>query len=54
MMARVKNRVKYNEDNPRWIEQPTCFVDHSLYEVSFPNFRRNDMTVNAIAENMLS
>ena len=30
------------------------FSDHSLYEVSFPNGRTEDLTLNVITENMLS
>ena len=52
-MARVTKRVKDNEGNPRGIEHPTFFADHSLYEVSFPG-QTEDLTANVIAENMLS
>ena len=47
-------RVKYNENNPRGIEHPTFFVDHSLYEVLFPNGRTENLIANVISENMLS
>ena len=53
-MTRVTTRVKDNVDNPRGIEHPTLFVDHLLYEVSFPNGRTEELTANVIAENMLS
>ena len=54
MMAIVTNRVKENEGNPRGIEHPTLFSDHSLYKVSFPNGQTEDLTENVISENMLS
>ena len=44
-MTRVTKCVKDNQGNPRAIEHPTLFVDHSLYEVTFPN---------VIADSMLS
>ena len=37
MMAGVTKRVKDKEGNPREIEHPALFEDHSLYEVSFTN-----------------
>ena len=54
MTSRVTNHVKYNKVNPRGIEHPTLFADHSLYEVSFPNGRKEELTVKVIDENMLS
>ena len=39
MISRVTKRVRDNNGNPRGIEQPELFADHSLYEVSFPNGR---------------
>ena len=53
MMARVTNRVKYNNGNPRGIEQPILFADHPLYEVSFPNVKKEYLTENVISENMI-
>ena len=53
MMARVTKRVEDNEVNPRGIEHPTLFADHSLYEVSFPHVRTEELTVKVIYENML-
>ena len=53
-MSRATKRVKDNEVNPIGIENPALFSDHSLYEVSFPNGRTEDLTENVIAENMLS
>ena len=52
-MDRVTNIVNDKEVNPRGIENPTLFADHSLYEVSFTNGRTEDLTVNVIYENML-
>ena len=54
MMVRVTNRVKDNRGNPGGIGHPTLFAYHSLYEVSFPNGRIEELTANVIAENMLS
>ena len=54
VMARVTNTVKDNNGNPRDIEQPALFADHSLYEVSFTNGRTEELTANVISENMLS
>ena len=54
IMARVTKRVKDNEGNPRGIEHPTSFADHSLYEVSFPNGLMEELTENVSAENMIS
>ena len=36
-MARFTKPVKYNDDNPIGIENPTLFADHSIYKVSFLN-----------------
>ena len=30
MMARVTKHVKYNKGNPRGVEHPALFADHSL------------------------
>ena len=54
MISRVTKRVKDNKGKPRGIEHRTLFADHSLYEVSFPNYLREELTANFIAENMLS
>ena len=53
-MSRVTNSVKDNEGNPRDIEHPKLFSDHSLYEVSFLNGQTEEMTANVIDENVLS
>ena len=53
MMDRFTKRVKDNEGNPIGIEQPALFADHYLYEVSFMNDRAEELTANAIAENMI-
>ena len=54
IMARFTKRVKDNKGNPREIEHPASFSDHSLYEVPFTNVQMEDITANEIAENMLS
>ena len=53
MIVRVTKRVKDTEVNPRGIEHPILFADHSLYEVSFTNVLREELTENVIDENML-
>ena len=53
-MARITKSVKENEENPRGVEHPTLFADHSLYEVSFTNVQTEDLTANMISENMIS
>ena len=42
-MVRVTKRVKDKEGNPRGIERPKLSADHSLYEVSFPNGRMEEL-----------
>ena len=54
MISRVTTSVKNNEGNPRGIEHPTLFVYHSLYDISFPNVRTEELIANVIADNMLS
>ena len=54
IMARFTKRVKDNKGNPRKIEHPALFADHSLYEVSFTNGQTEELTANVIYENMLS
>ena len=53
-MSRVTKPVKDNEGVPIGIEHPVLFADHSLYEVSFPNVRTEELTEKVIAENMIS
>ena len=53
MMAIVTKQVKDNRGNPRGIEHPILFADHSLYEVSFTNGQTEDLTLKVISENML-
>ena len=53
MTDRFTKRVKDNEGNPIGIEQPALFADHYLYEVSFMNDRAEELTANAIVENMI-
>ena len=52
-MARVTKKLNNNKGNPIWIEHPVLLADHSLYEVSFPNGRTEDLTANVISENMI-
>ena len=54
IMSRFTNRVKDNEGNPRGVEHPALFADHSIYEISFPNGQMEELAENLIAENMLS
>ena len=54
MIAKFTNFVKDNKGNPRGVENPVLFAYHSLYEVSFPNVRTEELTENMIYENMLS
>ena len=53
-MARVTKCVKGNEGNPRVIEHPALFSDHSLYEFLFSNGQTEELTLNVISENILS
>ena len=54
MMSKYTKHVKDIDGNPRGIEHPALFADHSLYEVSFPNGRTEELTENVITESMLS
>ena len=54
IMVVFTKRVKYNKIDPRGIEHPTFFEDHSLYEVSFSNGRTEELAANVISENMIS
>ena len=54
MITRVTKSVKENGGNPRGVQHSTLFEYHSLYKVSFPNVRTEDMIANIITENMLS
>ena len=53
MMSKYTKHVKDIDGNPRGIEHPALFADHSLYEVSFTNGWTEDLIVNVITENML-
>ena len=54
IISRVTKHLKENQGNPRGIEHPVLFEDHSFYFVSFPNVKMEELTANLIADNMLS
>ena len=54
MMNRVTKRVNDDDGKSGGIEHPILFTDHSLYQVSFPNVRTEELIANMIAKHMLS